>query len=93
MVHVSAQEAHFLMGLLDLGIQPLYLLLQVCRSQEEQEAGSSLKNRFQENQKTKLSLANRLGSELKQAHRLGVSKAPKEPLLPQMRQHWVSKRN
>lgn len=65
MVHVSAQEAHFLMRLPDLGIQLLYLLLQVCRGQEEQEAGSSLKNRFQENQKTKLSLASGLGSELK----------------------------
>lgn len=44
MVHVSAQEIHFLLGLLDLVIQLLHLLLQVWRSQGEQEAGSSLKD-------------------------------------------------
>lgn len=72
MVHVRAQEVHFLLDLLDLGIQLLHLLLQVWRGQEEREAGSSLKDPSQVIQEAKLSLANGLGSGLKRAHtRLG----------------------
>lgn len=47
-VHVSAQEVHFLLGLLELVIQLLHLLLQVWRSQGEQGAGSSLKDPSQD---------------------------------------------
>lgn len=62
MVHVRAQEAHFLVGLLDLGVQPVHLLRQVWRGQEGQEAGSSLKDPSQEIGEAKLSLANGLAS-------------------------------
>lgn len=86
MVHVSAQEAHFLMGLLDLGTQLLQLLLQVWRGQEGQEAGSPLKGLSQETQEANLSLANGVGSGLKQGRtRLGDGEnlAPREPFTPQ----------
>lgn len=85
MVHVSAQEAHFLMGLLDLGIQLLQLLLQVWRGQEGQEAGSPLKDLSQEIQEANLSLANGVGSGLKQGHtRLGDGEnlSPQRALYP-----------
>lgn len=51
MVHVSAQEIHFLLDHLDLVIQLLHLLLQVWRSQGEQEAGSSLKDPSQDSRR------------------------------------------
>lgn len=61
-VHVRAQEAHFLVGLLDLGIQLFHLLLQVWRDRGGQEAGSSLKDPLQEIREAELSTGQWTGS-------------------------------
>lgn len=67
-VHVSAQEIHFLLGLLDLVIQLLHLLLQVWRSQRETGGRTLPQGPLPGFQEAKLSLANELGSGLKRAH-------------------------